>query len=850
MTPLLSAASLRHLWRHPAQLLLALLGLALGVGTIVAVDVATSSARRALELSVEAVNGAATDQIVGGPTGIDEALYLRLRNEFVPPASTGVYFAPVLDGYATVGERTLELLGVDPFASAELAGEGGRQAVPAVRSFAGVEDLRRWLTVPGAVLMSETTRAELGLLTGRGFFLTVGGRREMATLIGELKDANAGLDGVLFSDIAQAQEWLGAAGKLSRIDVRLPRAAAGTALRMRLRSLLPPELELRTTQGSARETFALTDAFTTNLRAMSLLALLVGTFLIYGAISFAVVQRRPIIAVLRALGATRRQVLSTVLAEALVLGVLGAVLGVVLGLLIGRGLVQLVAQTINDLYFVVAVRAVSVPPATIVKGLAAGIGTAFVAALLPALEVAASAPQLALSRSALESRATAIARALALLGAVLGVLAALIVMNSSRSLFAGFVALFLLLVGVAALTPTALRLLALGSARLLGRRSPVLRVALGAIAASLSRTGVAIAALGMALTAMIGVAIMVQSFRESLREWLTQTMRADVYVSAPGPAQSPERQLDPEVIRAILAVPAVRDHSESRWVSVPSARGPLDLNAIKLVTHAAFSFTAGEATAAWKEFARGAIFISEPLAWRLELAPADTLTLVTASGPHEFRIAAVYREYGNDHGEILMNLPDYQRLWHDQGISGLGLYLTPGVGAARAIPEVRAAVAGRQALLIRSNADLRELSLRIFDRTFVIARVLNWLAAGVAALGLLSALIAWELEREREIAILRALGLTPGGTSVLVLAQTVFMGCAALLAAIPAGVLTALVLTDVINRRAFGWRIDLHLSSAQFTNALLLALAATIAAAAYPAWRGARAEIAHALREE
>src|SRR6202140_5644772 len=112
--------------------------------------------------------------------------------------------------------------------------------------------------------------------------------------------------------------------------------------------------------------------------------------------------------------------------------------------------------------------------------------------------------------------------------------------------------------------------------------------------------------------------------------------------------------------------------------------------------------------------------------------------------------------------------------------------------------------------------------MRIFERTFVITRVLYWLAAGVAAVGLVSALLAWELERSRELAILRSLGLTPGGTALLVLAQTTFMGIAALLAAIPAGLLTALVLTGVINRRAFGWQIDLHLAPGQFTHALWL----------------------------
>ena len=138
----------------------------------------------------------------------------------------------------------------------------------------------------------------------------------------------------------------------------------------------------------------------------------------------------------------------------------------------------------------------------------------------------------------------------------------------------------------------------------------------------------------------------------------------------------------------------------------------------------------------------------------------------------------------------------------------------------------------------------------IFERTFLITRVLYWLAAGVAAIGLVSALLAWELSRSRELALIRTLGLTPGSTAFLVIAQTLFMGLAAFIAAVPAGLLTALTLTEVINRRAFGWHIDLHLTASQFTSALWLALAAAFAAGLYPGWRAARMPLAAGLREE
>src|SRR5205814_533311 len=407
MMPTLRAASLRHLLRHPAQLALALIGLTLGVGTIVAVDVATASSQRAFELSLQAVNGAATHQITGGPRGIDERLYAQLRTQAA--AGVPLRFAPLVTGYVTVGERTMQLIGVDPFAAAELAGEGRVAAAPDPATD-GVEGLRRWLTEPGAVVMSAAAAQELGL-NGR-FDVTVGGVRQRATLIGRIADAGPGLDAALLTDIAQAQEWLGAVGRLSRIDVRVAGGAPDAALAW-LRAHLPADLELHATRAQARETFAMTDAFTTNLKAMSLLALLVGAFLIYGAVSFAVLQRRATLAVLRALGATRGEVLAVVLGEAAVLGVVGSLCGVLLGVALGRSLVGLVSQTINDLYFVVTVNQVTVPVSGVVAALCAGPATALAAALLPALEVAASAPQLGLARSVLETRAVRVARALA-----------------------------------------------------------------------------------------------------------------------------------------------------------------------------------------------------------------------------------------------------------------------------------------------------------------------------------------------------------------------------------------------------------------------------------------------------
>jgi putative ABC transport system permease protein len=816
--------------RHPAQLALALLGLALGVATITAVDIAVASSARAFGLSLDAVNGAATHQISSGPGGVDERLFAQLA------ASTDLPLAPIVEGYVTVHDETLQLVGIDPLAATAFAA----QSLP--NRGAGNDattELGKWIDEPGTVAMSFETARQLGIAPGGSFSVDVAGRSAPARLLETLAAGRSGRDSLLFTDISQAQEWLGLAGRLSRIDLRAPAGAAGEAAIARLRASLPPGVRLDEVGVRSRESLDMTAAFTTNLRAMSLLALLVGLFLIYSAVSFAVVQRRRTLGVLRALGATRAQVLSVVLVEAAALGIVGALAGLAAGIGIGRGLVMLVARTINDLYFVLSVDAVSLAPRQIIGALAAGLIAALVAAAVPAAEAAYSAPQLGMRRSTLEARAARASAALFGASLALAAAATLIVIGSGRSLFAGFAALFLLLLSVAALTPAVLRHGAFTAARI-ARASPILRLALADVGASLSRTGVAVAALGMAVAAMIGVSVMVASFRESLREWLARTMRADIYVTAPGPGFArPERKLDPDLVASLVRLPGIRHYGASRRVVLDSPRGPVALDALVLTPESreAIQLVQGSASSVWSEFERGEVIAAEPLAWRLQLKTGDSLALDTPLGPRSFRIAGIYREYGNDRGSVLMADTIYRRRWNDDSLTGLGIFLDPGVKPQSVIAAMYAAASGRQSLLIGSNAEVKALSMDIFERTFVVTRVLEYL-------------LAWELEHAHELAVLRGLGLTPAGSALLIESQTGFMGLVALIAAIPAGLATAVLLVEVINRRAFGWRIDLHVHATQLGGALVLSLAAALIAGIYPAWRSARTLIAPALREE
>lgn len=844
---ILARASRRYLGRHPWVVGLAVIGVALGVAVVVAVDLANASARRAFLLSVETLSGKASHEIVGGPGGVEEAVYRRLRVEL------GIRdCAPVVEGYVRTRDRpgrTLHLLGIDPFAEDRFRAFGyGQVEGPA---------FVRLLTEPQTVLLTEQSAAVLGVSPGQRLEVRIGGKRRALEIVGFLKAPDPltqqSLSSVLLTDIATAQELLDMQGRLSRIDLRVPDGDANRLLQ--IRSVLPAGADIVRAERRSQALDQMTRAFRTNLTALSLLALVVGMFLIYNIMTFSVLQRRTLLATLRALGVTRGQLFALVLCEAASVGLVGTALGVVLGMLLAQWLVHLVVQTINDLYFVLAVQDIALLPASLVKGVALGVGASALTALAPAWEATRAPVASVLRRSTIEASAQARVPAAALSGLGLAVIGVALLLVPSRSLGLSYAAIFLVIAGFAlsvpALTLALLRIYEVFIGRRLGVTA---RLAGRGVAAALSRTGVAVAALAVAVSAMIGVGLMIDSFRQSFLHWLDQTLQADIYVSAPVVETLPSAAtIEHALVERLSAVPGVAQLSTGRRVRLEGEDGVTQLFVIDTDWRRfrRFRFQRGDPEEAWRALQEGdAVLLSEPYAYRHGLQLGDAVHLRTASGDRRFAVAGVYYDYGSDEGRVTMSRPTYERHWRDRGITSIAISAQPGVEIDVLAERLRAAVGDEQELIIRSNRALRAASIEVFERTFTITGVLRVLATIVAVIGVLSALMALALERGRELAVLRAIGLTPARLWILLTGETGLIGLIAGLLAVPLGVGMALALILVINRRAFGWSLDVAIDPWVLASGVLLATVAAVAAGLYPALRMARRVPAAALREE
>ena len=842
MSRLLARSGWRFFGRHPWQYALAVVGVALGVAVVLGVDLAGASAKRAFDASTELVMGRATHQVLPRTGRMDEQLYLELR-ETLRAERQGGAAAPSVEGAITLpGGRRAVLLGLDPFVEAPFRDE--------LTAWAGELDLIALLVRPGAVALPAPLAAELGVAKGdfvEALTADGGVRLEVAGVVQPDGERAAAASGYVFADIATAQELLGMTGELSRIDLVIPDALAGV-----LADSLPAQVELVESAARSRATFGMTRAFRLNLTALSLLALLVGAFLIYSTMNFLVVRRTRTIGILRSVGVDRFGMVRSILGEALAVGLPGTLLGLLLGALLGSGLTGLVVQTIDDLYFRLRVDALALAGWPFAKAATLGLGATLLAALGPAVEAASIPPRAVLSRASMERRTR---RRLPWLmaGSLAALLLAIVLLALGRnSLVVSFAGLFGVFLASALATPGATAGLMALLDRVLPARLPVpVRMAIRGTTASLSRTGVAVSALAVAVATVIGVGLMVSSFRISVDEWLRQTLVADFYLAVDEAWCRGAGGLD-ALAADLDDLPGIDEVTYSQrlrlqaggeewrlWAVDPGKRG---LGAAILEGDPATArarFDAGEA-----------VLVSEPWAMRRGTQLGDIIALPTPAGTREFPVAGVFRDYTSDRGVIALHRDRYRALWGDACSEGVGVTFAPGTDDAAARRAIESVLPPGSAIWLSNNAELRAASLAVFDRTFTITRVLQVLVGLVAFLGILSALQALQLERVRETAVLRAVGWLPGQLRALVGAQTGLLGLSAGIFAMPLGIALAGLLVFVINRRAFGWTMAFEISASELLQGLLLALVAALLAGVYPAWRTSRRPVAQDLREE
>jgi len=819
--------------RHGKSLtLLTVFGVALGVASVLSIQIINRNALAAFEGSMEAVSGEADLSVMGRTPTFPEALYPEVL------ATEGVKAAwPMVRVEVALADRVrsfVTVLGFDFLASVDL---------PTV-SDDGTTDAWAPLRERGWVAVSPQLAEEMGWRVGDRVTVAAGSRR-VDLLIGRLIDfqeiSPTASTRLAVMDISQAQGLLGHPGRLHQIDVRTVDGVDPKALAERLQSRLGESVWVVTPEQRMRQAEGLMSAFRLNLTAMSLISLFVGMFLVTSSTQASLVRRRKEFGLLRSLGATRTQVFGLITAEVSLLGILGVIVGLPLGYAAAQANVDVVSGTLTNLYLLEEISTLELPAWLFGLAGVIGVGGALAGAVLPALDMSRRDTRALLSSVTLHKRVGSVSGRLFVVGlAVMAVSGIGYLVWGQDWRPSGFALGIGLLIGLPLLTPLTVQLVC-------GRmkaRGFGLRYSLKSLGVRLQTTSFAVASLALAVSMMIGITLMIESFRETLVVWVDATIQADIYVSpASWRGKGAESSLDDEIVDLLMASPGVRWADRLRGFLAYSGDNRIGLAGVDMNPPdgvARFRLLEGDRETAFREVRNeGAVLVGETLARKLDRWTADTLPIYGAEGAIAFPIAGVYYDYSTEGGAAIMDLKTMETHFGPGPVNSVALYLEDGLDVEEAVDGLRVQV-GDAPLNIRSNRILRRQIFRIFDQTFAVTRILQGMSLLIAAAGVMLMLLVLARERVSELALYRALGARKRQVFGVFVGKGLGMGIMGLVMGLVGGVGLGAILIFVINRAYFGWTIQPTWPWVSIVTQSATILAAATLASVYPALRASR----------
>lgn len=819
--------------------LLTVLGVALGVASVLSVQIINLSAVAAFRGALRAVGSEADLTVRGLNRTLPESLFPEVLGTRGVRGAWPVYRLDV----AVKGSDSLllEVMGID------LLSPASRESLELL----GREKASEGLTQPGWMAVTPELARAQGWSLGDSIEVSCG-PREARLVVGALVDfarvttlAGAKL---AVMDISQVQGLLGRPGELHEIHVEAePEDRA--ELKALLERRLGPSVEVLTPTQREDEAAGLLSAFRLNLTALSLISLFVGSFVVYTSSQALLVRRRREFGVLRAVGATRAQLLGLIAFEAALVGALGVILGTGLGYWAARANVDAVSATLTQVYLLNEITSLQVPPWVYLAGAAAGMGAALAGTLLPALDLCLSPPRSLLSSRLLQEKVGSSAISLALAGTGILTLAAVWYRFAADWRPAGFVLGVALLVAIPLFTPLLVR-----AACLLPLSGLGVGYGFRSLAGRWTTTVFTVSSLAIAVSMMVGVTLKTSSFRETLEVWLRTSVQADIYVKTESwRGRGDETALSPELISQLSRTEDVVAFDRYRRLTVHSGDERIFLAGVETSLpggEARFPLVAGDPDAVYRQFRdEGAALVGETLARRRGLEPGGLLPLVTPAGKAQVPIAGIYYDYQPGTGLAVVGLETMEKLFGPGPVQSMAFYLRPGADTDKTIDRLRAAHAG-ESLLFRSNRKLRQEVMEIFDQTFAVTRLLQGTSLLIAVAGIILTLLVLAREESAELALYRSLGARRSQLFRIFVGKGLGMGVAGLALGLAGGVILASILVFVINRAYFGWTIQVHWPWGTVLAQSATILAAAVLASLYPALAASRTPATQLSRED
>jgi putative ABC transport system permease protein len=857
---LLRSVSVPRMQDHKLRTSLTVLGIGLGVAVLVAVVIVNDSVVRGVSATVDEIAGKTDLQISAGTSGFSEDLLAQTR------ATPGVdKAAPVVQQTVTIrdakarSERLL-VLGIDMLEDQDSYFRSyGSNELSAIRN-----DPLAFLNSAQNILISRVVAQRFGYKLHDKIAIATGAGVLEFDIWGFLDDVGVGraFGGAVAVMYYQAMQVAFDRGQnIDRIDLAVTPGSEIASVETRLQRTLGGGFIIERPSRKGDRVNKMLLGVRSGLTIASLLALLVGAFLIHNTMAISVVQRKREIGILRALGSTQGEVVTLLTLEGGLLGAVGSLLGIGIGIGLSRALLNATSQALNQTYLQLAATEVRVDPQTLVGGFALGTLAATLASALPARRAAKNKPAETLRTASVMNPAPYPSRpswndlfALLLLAVSYPLLRVPPIWHLPLGAFA---AAFTLLSASALLLPRLVQLVERALRPVFDRWFGVeARLANQNLPRDLGRTATTASALMSGVALAVAFGIFTNSFATTLDEWVDQTLPGDLFITqaaAIGGTSMRNVPMADTLNDPLAAMPEVDTVRRVRIVEMPYQGSMLKAVSTDIdvfLRHAKLILIEGEIQEIVPALHHGAILVSENFSRHFHVHRGDHVELSTSEGTRQFPVAGVLVDYTSDVGSLLIDRPTYIATFHDSRVDTYELHLHKREDAERVRRRVNSEFGVTHDLFVLTNREFKAEVQQTTDQIFSLVRALELVALIVAVLGIVNAQLANVLDRVREIGVLRALGMLRKQVSRIVVIEAGLVGCIGTLAGVLLGMGLAVVLLDHVNLVQTGWYFPYHLSISAIVEVSVLTLPAAALAGFYPAREAARLVVTDALEYE
>lgn len=848
---LLKLISWPYIRKHLLRWMLTVAGIVLGVAVFVGMHTANQSVLFAFRQTVDRIAGATQLQVSAAETGFDEDVLERVQG--VP----GVRVAePVIEAVANTGltgQGNLLILGVDMTGDRTLRQydlESGEEAM--------IDDPLVFLAQPDSLIVTDTFSRENKLAIGSKVPMSTMEGEKIFTVRGIMKSSglSSAFGGNLaIMDIYAAQKVFGRGRRFDRIDLAAKEGVRVEDLQKKLEALLGPGFQVESPGARGQQFESISHIYAITANITSAFALFIGMFIIYNTFQIAVTQRRSEVGILRALGATRRQIRTLFLGESVVTGLFGSCVGLLLGIAIARGMTGYIGALLGEV-FGIAQKAeeISTNPRLMIFAVVLGVITSVVAAFIPARNAARADPVQALQKGKFQQLSAGENRVRRVTALVVTILAAvcLLLPQYRILLYAGDA---LAVLAALLLTPTLAQLVTRGLRPMLRWLRPVEgTLAADSLLQSPRRTSGAVAALMLSLALVVALGGLTRASYDSIVKWMTVALNPDLFISPSESLTLRSFRFPDAMGDQLRAIPGIDEVQSVRDARIPIRGAPIvfvaaDVEA--LLRRATLPAVAGDPKQMFRLTAEGkGIVASENFALLRGYKLGDIVEIPSPSGVLQLPIVGIMTDYSDQQGSILMDRRVYKRYWNDDTVNIFRVYFAKGATEADVKRRILERFANQRRLFVLTNREVRQYIMRLTDQWFGVTYVQIAVAVLVAVLGIVNTLTVSITDRRRELGVLQAVGGLRNQIRRTIWLEALTIGAVGLILGLAFGALQLYYSLKITGEDLAGLRLDYEYPYQIALVLLPVILAVAFVSSIGPAESAVRGSLVEALEYE